>query len=53
METIQFFVLYVKYKIVNEKPEIYLFGNTAKGERVIVIDDRFGPYFYIIPKNRP
>lgn len=50
-EKIQFFVLDAKYKIANEKPEVYLFGKTVKGDHIIIIDDSFEPYFYVIPKK--
>jgi DNA polymerase, archaea type len=50
-DKIQFFVLDLKYKTVNDKAEVYLFGKTNKGEKVILIDDSFEPYFYVIPKK--
>jgi DNA polymerase elongation subunit (family B) len=50
-EKIQFFVLDAKYKVNDEKPEIYLFGKTNKGNHIILIDDSFEPYFYVIPKK--
>jgi len=50
-DKIQFFVLDIKYKIVNDKTEVYLFGKTTDGKHVIVLDDSFEPYFYVIPKK--
>ena len=50
-DKLQFFVLDVKYKVVNGKSEIYLFGKTKDGKSIIVIDTKFEPYFYVIPKK--
>jgi len=50
-DKIQFFVLDAKYKIIDEKPEVYLFGKTLNGEHIILIDNSFEPYFYVIPKK--
>jgi DNA polymerase, archaea type len=50
-DKIQFFVLDVKYKVVNGKSEIYLFSKTKKGKSIIVIDTQFEPFFYVIPKK--
>ena len=50
-EKIRFFVLDIKYKVINDKVEIYLFGKTLDGKHIIVIDDSFEPYFYVIPKK--
>ncbi len=50
-EKIQFFVLDTKYKIINGKVEIYLFGKTIDNNHIIVVDDSFEPYFYVIPKK--
>jgi DNA polymerase elongation subunit (family B) len=50
-EKIQFFVLDAKYKINNEKAEVYLFCKTLKEDHIILVDDSFEPYFYVIPKK--
>jgi DNA polymerase elongation subunit (family B) len=50
-DKIQFFVLDAKYKVVNGIAEVYLFGKTTKGEKIILMDDSFEPYFYVIPKK--
>ena len=47
-DKLQFFVLDVKYKVVNGKSEIYLFGKTKDNKSIIVIDTKFEPYFYVI-----
>jgi len=50
-DTIQFFVLDINYKVVNDKPEVYLYGKTINGDHVIIIDDSFEPYFYVVPQK--
>ncbi|TKJ17704.1 DNA polymerase [Candidatus Woesearchaeota archaeon B3_Woes] len=50
-EKIPFFVLDAKYKVVNDKLEVYLFGRTTEGKPLIILDDSFEPYFYVIPKK--
>lgn len=50
-ERIQFFVLDVTYRIVDDKANVYLFGRTADGKQICVVDDSFEPYFYVIPKK--
>ena len=51
MAKIMFYLLDITYKVKNGKPVIYMFGRTADGKQVCVIDDSFRPYFYIIPKK--
>ncbi len=51
VENIQFFPLDVTYKVRDDKPVIHLFGRTADGRQVLVVDDSFEPYFYVIPKK--
>jgi len=50
-DKIVFFPLDITYKIENNKAVIYLFGRTTDNKQVCVIDDSFGPYFYVIPKK--
>ncbi len=50
-ERIQFFLLDITYKVIDEKPLIYLFGKTSKGDRICIIDEGFEPYFWVIPKK--
>lgn len=50
-EKIQFFPLDITYKVIDGKPVIYLFGRTVDGRQVLILDDTFEPYFYIIPKK--
>ncbi len=50
-EKIQFFPLDATYKITDGKAVINLFGKTAEGRQICVLDSNFEPYFYIIPKD--
>ncbi|MEM4254140.1 MAG: DNA-directed DNA polymerase [Candidatus Woesearchaeota archaeon] len=51
MVIVQFYPVDATYKVVNGKPQVYLFGRTIKGEQICVIDANFEPYFYAIPKK--
>jgi len=51
MPTIRFYPFDVTYREVNDRPLVYLFGTTDKGDRVCVIDNKFRPYFYAVLKN--
>lgn len=48
MPKIQFYLLDVDYKIVDEKPQVWLYGKLSNGKKIIAIDDSYIPYFYII-----
>lgn len=50
-EKIQFFPLDITYKVVDDKPVIYLFGKTTAGEQICVVDDTFEPYLIVVPKK--
>lgn len=52
MPKIQFYPLDVQYKVIRERPVVYLYGRTTNDERVCVTDNSIEPYFYIIPKTR-
>lgn len=51
MPKIQFFLLDATYKIINDRAQVCLFGRMLNGEKVILFDPDFRPYFYVIPKN--
>ncbi len=51
METIQFYPLDIIYKVVGNKPHIYLFGRTTNNQQICVIDENFRPYFYVLLKK--
>lgn len=49
MTKVQFYPVDITYKIINNKPVIFLYGKTTSERRICVIDRNFSPYFYIIP----
>jgi len=51
VEKLQFFPLDITYKIIDGKPVIHLFGTTTGGKQILVLDESFEPYFYVIPKK--
>ncbi len=51
MERIQFFPLDVTYKLIEGKAVINLYGKTADGRQICILDSNFEPYFYVIPKQ--
>lgn len=48
---IKLFIIDVNYQVVGREPHILLWGITDKGERVVVRETRFRPYFYILPRE--
>ncbi len=50
MATIQFFPYDATYKMVSGKAHILLYGRTMEGQRIIVVDEDFEPYFYATAK---
>ncbi|MGB9708960.1 DNA-directed DNA polymerase [Infirmifilum uzonense] len=44
-----FWLLDVSYDVVNGVPEVRLWGISEAGERIVVIDKSFRPYFYVLP----
>jgi DNA polymerase elongation subunit (family B) len=51
MPKLQFYPIDLTYKIVREKPVVYIYGRTKDGKQICVIDDAFTPYFYVVPKK--
>ncbi len=51
MTKLQFYLFDISYKIVDEKPVVYLYGKTYDGRQVCVFDRTFKPYFYAVPKQ--
>lgn len=47
-ETIEFMPLDASYEIVGKEPVIILWGIALNGERVVLLDKRFRPYFYAL-----
>ena len=50
-DKIQFYPLDLTYKIVDNKPLIYIYGKTTNEEQICVIDDSFEPYFYVLLRD--
>ena len=50
MPTLEFYLLDITYRVEKNKPVIMLFARTLDGKRLIIEDDAFSPYFWIIPK---
>ncbi|MBL7054915.1 ribonuclease H-like domain-containing protein [Candidatus Woesearchaeota archaeon] len=51
VEKIQFYPLDVTYKVIDGKPVIHLFGRTTDNKQILILDDSFEPYFYVVPKK--
>ena len=47
----RFWILDVNYEVVSDTPEIRLWSIDSKGNRVVVLDRSFRPYFYVIPNR--
>ena len=45
---VTFWLLDLNYEVRDDVPEIWLWGVTSSGERVLVIDRNFVPYFYAV-----
>ncbi|MBI2558079.1 ribonuclease H-like domain-containing protein [Candidatus Woesearchaeota archaeon] len=50
-EKIQFFPLDATYRVQDGKAVINLYGRTADGKQICILDSNFEPYFYVIPKD--
>jgi DNA polymerase elongation subunit (family B) len=50
-EKIQFYPLDITYRVEDNKAKILLFGRTAAGQQLCVIDSGFEPYFYVLLRN--
>jgi DNA polymerase I len=48
VEKIDFILLDSSYELVGKEPVIILWGITLSGERVVLLDRRFRPYFYAL-----
>ncbi len=45
----KFQILDVDYVLVNSKPHIRIFGKTSDGKSIVVFQNNFLPYFYVLP----
>ena len=48
---IKFWLLDIAYTIEKGKPQVELWGIDEKGNRILIIDNVFRPYFYAIPRE--
>ncbi|ABL77802.1 DNA-directed DNA polymerase [Thermofilum pendens] len=48
---LEFWILDASYDVVKGHPVIYLWGITESGERIVVAEKNFRPYFYLVPEN--
>ena len=48
---IQFYPLDITYKVIEDKPQIYIFGRTTDSQQICVIDPNFEPYFYVLLRD--
>jgi replicative DNA polymerase I (EC 2.7.7.7) len=48
---LEFWLLDITYSVVGGTPEVRMFGVSKGGERVVVTDRGFRPYFYV--KGKP
>ncbi len=46
MVKVQFFPISLTYKIIRDKAAVLIFGRTASGDHICVMDDGEDPYFY-------
>ena len=50
-ETVTFWLLDASYGVVGAVPEVRLWGIAEDGRRIVVLDRRFRPYFYVLPEE--
>ncbi|NPA05363.1 MAG: DNA polymerase II [Crenarchaeota archaeon] len=48
---IDFMLLDSSYEVVGREPIVLLWGIDGEGRRVILLDRRFRPYFYVLPRS--
>ncbi|MFC1728601.1 DNA-directed DNA polymerase [Nanoarchaeota archaeon] len=51
MPKIEFYPLDVQYKVIRDKPVVYLYGRTSNNEQICVTDSTIDPYFYVLPET--
>lgn len=51
MPKLQFYPLDTTYKVINEKPVIFIFGRLTTGKQILVLEEDFSPYFYVLLKK--
>ncbi len=48
---LQFYPIDITYKIIADKPVVFMYGRTTKSDQICVADGSFMPYFWAIPKK--
>lgn len=48
---VRFYLYDVSYEVVGKEPHILLWGVEESGERVVIRDKGFRPYFYVVPSD--
>ena len=48
---LRFYLLDSSYEVVNRQPVVLLWGVDADGSRVLLRDESFRPYFYVLPDD--
>lgn len=51
VETVDFWLLDINYDVIGGVPEIRMWGIDRSGRRIVVIDRKFRPYFYVIVED--
>ncbi len=49
---ITFYMLDINYEIIQHEPQVRLWGVTENGERILVLDESFSPYFYLTVRHK-
>ncbi|MCS4541944.1 MAG: DNA polymerase II [Euryarchaeota archaeon] len=49
---LNFWILDIAHEVKKEKPQILLWCIDSNNKKVLVIDDTFLPYFYVLPKEK-
>ena len=52
VEECKFWLLDLNYEVVEHEPEVWLWGITEDGQRVLLIDKSYLPYFYAVLDER-
>ncbi|NQV09477.1 hypothetical protein HQ529_06525 [Candidatus Woesearchaeota archaeon] len=48
MQKIQFYLLDIEHKIIDNKPVVFMYGRTSDNRQICVVDKNTTPYFFVI-----
>jgi len=51
MVIVRFWFLDINYQVVGREPHIMIWGISENNERILIIDKKFRPYFYVLPRE--